>query len=100
MLDSFETPRDIRPKCLKCLQAMPKHSVGLEHQTSYQDNWRATREIVEQSLADSYPKEWWDEDQSELVLSGDQLPYAADVLLEVSIMLSVIHLPDAWHTRN
>lgn len=78
---------------------MAQRTVGSDDETSYQDNWRATREIVEQALADSYPK-YWDEDQSELVLSGDQLPYAADVLLEVSIMLSDIHLPDAWHTRN
>ena len=89
MLDSFETPRDIRPKCLKCLRAMAKHVVGLDDQTYYLDNWRAIHEIIEHTLADSYSMEWNLMHNWQLPHAvNTHLPYAVDILLEVSILLS------------
>lgn len=89
MLDSFETPRDIRPKCLKCLQAMAQHVVGLDDETYYLDNWRAIREIIEQALADcnSMKRNLMHNGQLPYAVNS-HLPYAVDILLEVSILLS------------
>ena len=77
---------------------MAQRTVGSDDETSYQDNWRATRESVEQTLADIYSLIWDNSGrnrQTELILSSDRLPYAVDVLLEVSIILPDIHLHDA-----
>lgn len=107
MLESFETPRKIRPKCLKCLQAMGRaqSSLHLDGESSYLDSWRAIREIVEQTLAGDMARwlQWTSVyNPQQVTLSDSQLPYAVDILLEVSIILSVTHLPDSHdaYTRN